>query len=160
VLDEPLSSLDVSVQASILNLLEDLCEEYNTSYLLISHDLSVIEAICDRVAVMYLGKIIETGSTTQIFEPPYHPYTRALLSSIPTLDPKDKKTRIHLEGDVPAARDPPDGCSFHTRCPQKIGEVCESDEPGLKESADGHCISCHLTDEEMSDPLDTNLDSG
>lgn len=160
VLDEPVSSLDVSVQASILNLLEDLCEEYNTSYLLISHDLSVIEAICDRVAVMYLGKIIETGSTTQIFEPPYHPYTRALLSSIPTLDPNDKKTRIHLEGDVPAARDPPDGCSFHTRCPQKIGEVCESDEPGLEESADGHCISCHLTDEEMSDPLDTNLDSG
>ncbi|MDB2294090.1 ABC transporter ATP-binding protein [Halorubrum ezzemoulense] len=158
VLDEPVSSLDVSVQASILNLLEELCEEYNTSYLLISHDLSVIESICDRVAVMYLGEIIETGATSQIFEPPHHPYTRALLSSVPTLDPNDEKARIHLEGDVPAARDPPSGCSFHTRCPQKIGEVCETNDPELKESEDGHCISCHLSDEEMSSPSDTGLD--
>ena len=158
VLDEPVSSLDVSVQASILNLLDDLCEEYGTSYLLISHDLSVIEAICDRVAVMYLGKIIEVGSTGQIFEPPYHPYTRALLSSIPTLDPFEEKTRIRLEGDVPDARNPPSGCSFNARCPQKIGEVCETDEPELEEGEAGHCISCHLSDAEMSDPLDTDLD--
>jgi peptide/nickel transport system ATP-binding protein len=158
VLDEPVSSLDVSVQASILNLLEDLCEEYGTSYLLISHDLSVIEAICDRVAVMYLGEIIETGSTEQIFEPPYHPYTRALLSSIPTLDPHESKSRLRLEGDVPDARNPPSGCSFNTRCPQKIGEVCETDDPELEERSGGHCISCHLTDDEMSDPLDTSFD--
>jgi len=158
VLDEPVSSLDVSVQASILNLLEDLCEEYGTSYLLISHDLSVIEAICDRVAVMYLGKIIETGTTAQIFEPPYHPYTRALLSSIPTLDPHEEKNRLHLDGDVPDARNPPSGCSFHTRCPQKIGDVCESEDPELEDAGDGHCISCHLSDEEMSDPLDAELD--
>ncbi|MFC7132811.1 MULTISPECIES: ABC transporter ATP-binding protein [Salinibaculum] len=159
VLDEPVSSLDVSVQASILNLLEDLCEEYGTSYLLISHDLSVIEAICDRVAVMYLGEIIETGSTEQIFEPPYHPYTRALLSSIPTLDPHEEQTRIRLEGDVPNARNPPSGCSFNTRCPQKIGEVCETDDPSLADRGGGHCISCHLDDDEMNDPLDTELDA-
>jgi len=154
VLDEPVSSLDVSVQASILNLLDDLCEEYGTSYLLISHDLSVIEEICDRVAVMYLGEIIETGTATQVFEPPYHPYTRSLLSSIPTLDPDETKNRVKLEGDVPDARDPPSGCSFHTRCPQKIGEVCETDDPPLADGGGGHCISCHLGDEEMSDPLD------
>ena len=157
VLDEPVSSLDVSVQASILNLLEDLREEYGTSYLFISHDLNVIESISDKVAVMYLGEIIETESTQQIFEPPYHPYTRALLSSIPTLDPHENKTRIHLEGDVPDARDPPSGCSFHTRCPQKIGEICEQDDPALEDIGDGHCTSCHLSEEEMNEPLDSNL---
>jgi len=162
VLDEPVSSLDVSVQASILNLLEDLRDEYGTSYLFISHDLSVIETICDKVAVMYLGKIIEEGTTSQIFEPPYHPYTRALLSSIPTLDPDDKTTRLRLEGDVPNAREPPSGCSFHTRCPQKIGGVCESEEPEL-EAVDGagdtpHCISCHLDTPEMSDSLDADVE--
>jgi len=157
VLDEPVSSLDVSVQASILNLLEDLCTEYGTSYLLISHDLSVIEAICDRVAVMYLGEIIETGSTDQIFEPPFHPYTRALLSSIPSLDPHETETRIRLDGDVPDARHPPSGCSFNTRCPQKIGEVCERDDPELEPAGDGHCISCHLDEAEMSKPQDTEF---
>ena len=160
VLDEPVSSLDVSVQASILNLLEELCEEYGTSYLLISHDLSVIEAICDRVAVMYLGEIIETGSTEQIFDPPYHPYTRALLSSIPTLDPFEEKSRIRLDGDVPDARNPPSGCSFNTRCPQKIGEVCETDDPALEDGGGGHCIGCHLSEEEMSESLDATFDQG
>jgi len=154
VLDEPVSSLDVSVQASILNLLDDLCEAYGTSYLLISHDLSVIEEICDRVAVMYLGEIIETGRTAQLFEPPYHPYTRSLLSSIPSLDPHEIKNRVKLEGDVPDARDPPSGCSFHTRCPRKIGEVCETDDPPLEDVGDGHCISCHLDTDGMDEPLD------
>jgi peptide/nickel transport system ATP-binding protein len=157
VLDEPVSSLDVSVQASILNLLEDLCTEYGTSYLLISHDLSVIEALCDRVAVMYLGEIIETGATDRIFDPPYHPYTRALLSSIPSLDPHDDRDRIRLDGDVPDARDPPTGCSFHTRCPQKIGEVCETEDPPLDDVGDGHAVSCHLDEAEMSDPLDADI---
>ena len=154
VLDEPVSSLDVSVQANILNLLDDLCDQYGTSYLLISHDLSVIEEICDRVAVMYLGEIIETGSTAQVFEPPYHPYTRALLSSIPSLDPYMETTRVRLEGDVPDARNPPSGCSFHTRCPQKIGDVCETEDPPLEDLGDGHCISCHLSEDEMDAPLD------
>jgi peptide/nickel transport system ATP-binding protein len=155
VLDEPVSSLDVSVQASILNLLEELRENYGTSYLLISHDLSVIEAICDRVAVMYLGKVVEMGATEQIFEPPYHPYTRSLLSSVPSLDPDADAKRIHLEGDVPDARDPPSGCSFHTRCPQKIGEVCETNEPSL--DGGDHCTSCHLSEPEMSESLDVEF---
>ncbi|PSP84828.1 peptide ABC transporter ATP-binding protein [Halobacteriales archaeon QS_1_68_17] len=161
VLDEPVSSLDVSVQASILNLLSELREEYNTSYLLISHDMGVIESVCDRLAIMYLGKIVERGTLEDVFEPPYHPYTRSLLSSIPSLDPDDDTDRIRLEGDVPSARTPPSGCSFHTRCPQKIGEVCEAEEPPL-EAVDGtggdgeaaHCVSCHLDREEMSRPLD------
>ncbi|MEA5409381.1 ABC transporter ATP-binding protein [Haloarculaceae archaeon H-GB2-1] len=160
VLDEPVSSLDVSVQASILNLLDDLRDEYNTSYLLISHDMGVIENICDRLAVMYLGNVIEEGPLTEVFTPPYHPYTRSLLSSIPSLDPHEDDTRIRLEGDVPSARDPPSGCSFHTRCPQKIGDVCETDEPKLEtveQTSNGqqtHCIACHLDDPEMSKPLD------
>ncbi|MEA5387887.1 ABC transporter ATP-binding protein [Haloarculaceae archaeon H-GB11] len=160
MLDEPVSSLDVSVQASILNLLDDLRDEYNTSYLLISHDMGVIENICDRLAVMYLGNVIEEGPLTEVFTPPYHPYTRSLLSSIPSLDPHEDDTRIRLEGDVPSARDPPSGCSFHTRCPQKIGDVCETDEPKLEtveQTSNGqqtHCIACHLDDPEMSKPLD------
>lgn len=154
VLDEPVSSLDVSVQASILNLLKELCVEYGTAYLLISHDLSVIEEICDRVAVMYLGEIIETAPTAQVFEPPYHPYTRALLSSIPLLDPETETDRIKLEGDVPEPRDPPTGCSFHTRCPQKIGEKCEQSDPSLEDIGGGHCISCHHDTTELNEPIE------
>jgi len=152
VLDEPVSALDVSVQASILNLLAQLREEYGSSYLLISHDLSVVNYISDRVAVMYLGKFAEVGPVESIFEPPYHPYTRALLSSIPSTDPTVNEDRIHLEGDVPSARDPPSGCPFHTRCPQKIGDVCERDVPGLNEigsSKGSHRVACHLEEEEM-----------
>jgi peptide/nickel transport system ATP-binding protein len=156
VLDEPVSSLDVSVQASILNLLDDLREEYNTSYLLISHDMGVIQAICDRLAVMYLGKMIEHGTMSDVFAPPLHPYTRSLLSSIPTLDPHETDNRIRLEGDVPSARDPPTGCSFYTRCPQKIGDICETDEPELVASNEnGHCLACHLDESETMKPLDT-----
>ncbi|MFB6184309.1 MAG: dipeptide ABC transporter ATP-binding protein [Haloarculaceae archaeon] len=160
VLDEPVSSLDVSVQANVLNLLNDLREEYNTSYLLISHDMGVIEAICDRLAVMYLGQIIERGALQEVFDPPYHPYTRSLLSSIPSLDPHAEDTRLRLEGDVPSARQPPSGCSFHTRCPQKIGDVCEREEPSLEatDAENGHCVACHLDDAEMSRPLDTPVE--
>jgi peptide/nickel transport system ATP-binding protein len=149
------------VQASILNLLDDLREEYDTSYLLISHDMGVIEAVADRLSVMYLGKVIETGDIDDVFEPPLHPYTRSLLTSIPSLQPGADQNRINLEGDVPSARHPPSGCSFHTRCPQHIGDVCETDEPELEAvdsdaNGDGsHCISCHLDEEDMSKPVDT-----
>lgn len=153
VLDEPLSALDVSVQASIINLLSDLRKKYGSSFLFISHDLSVVNHISDRIAVMYLGNIIEVGSKTAVFEPPYHPYTEALLSNVTTTNPEDKRERIYLEGDVPSARDPPSGCPFHTRCPKKIGEVCETDDPRLEavESSEDptHHIACHLEEEEM-----------
>lgn len=161
VLDEPVSSLDVSVQASILNLLDDLREQYNTSYLLISHDMGVIESVADRLAVMYLGKVVETGRIEDVFEPPFHPYTRALLTSIPSLQPGADDHRIALDGDVPSARRPPSGCSFQTRCPRKIDGVCDVEEPTLEavESAgDGdqsHCISCHLDEEDMSAGIET-----
>jgi len=160
VLDEPVSSLDVSVQANVLNLLDELREKYNTSYLLISHDMGVIEAICDRLAVMYLGQVIERGALQDVFDPPYHPYTRSLLSSVPSLDPFSEDTRLRLEGDVPSARDPPTGCSFNTRCPQKIGDVCEDEDPELEatSSGSGHCTSCHLDESETSKPIDTPIE--
>ncbi|KDE58326.2 peptide ABC transporter ATP-binding protein [Halostagnicola sp. A56] len=157
VLDEPVSSLDVSVQATILNLLSTLREEYNSSYLFISHDLSVVKHISDRIAVMYLGEIVEVGSQESIFEPPYHPYTRALLSANPDPDPNQKSDRIRLEGDVPSPRDPPSGCPFHTRCPQYMGEKCKQEEPELEtiETDDGetHQIACHLDETELADNL-------
>lgn len=158
VLDEPVSSLDVSVQASILNLLGDLQDEYNTSYLLVSHDMGVIKAICNRLSVMYLGEIVESGSLDAVFTPPYHPYTRSLLSSIPSLDPHEEGSRITLEGDVPSARNPPSGCSFCTRCPEKIGDVCETDDPKLEpvEGSDesGLQIACHHDDDELMDRIE------
>jgi peptide/nickel transport system ATP-binding protein len=158
VLDEPTSALDVSVQANILNLLSDLRKEYGTAYAFISHDLSVINTICDKIIVMYLGEIVEAGTRDEIFQPPYHPYTRALLSSVSPLDPDREHDPIRLEGDVPSMREPPSGCSFHTRCPQKIGEVCETECPSLEEVGgkngdDPHQISCHLD----KDGMDTEI---
>jgi oligopeptide/dipeptide ABC transporter ATP-binding protein len=151
LLDEPVSALDVSVQAGILNLLDELKEEYGTSYLMISHDLSVVKTIADRVAVMYLGKFVERGPTAELFNPPYHPYTRALLSSTPSVSTDDSQARIHLDGTVPSARDPPSGCSFRTRCPQEFSEKCTREEPQLNSvgEGDGHCIACHLDVEKM-----------
>lgn len=158
VLDEPLSALDVSVQASILNLLSSLRREYGASFLFISHDLSVVNHISDRIAVMYLGEIVEVGSRDAVFEPPYHPYTQALLSSVPSKDPEADADRIHLEGDVPSPRDAPSGCPFHTRCPKKIGDVCENEHPELedvKSSDDArHAIACHLDESEMATDVD------
>ncbi len=156
VLDEPVSALDVSVQASIVNLLSSLRNEYGASYLFISHDLSVVNYISDKIAVMYLGRLVEFGSKEDVFEPPYHPYTRALFSSIPSPDPTVERDPIKLEGDVPSARDPPSGCPFHTRCPHKIGEVCEMEEPTLEatDEESSHFISCHLDREEMDDKID------
>lgn len=152
VADEPVSALDVSVQAQILNLLGEIQEEENIAYLVISHNIGVVRHICDRVAIMYLGKIVENGTIEDVFSPPYHPYTESLLSAVPHANPNRRTNRILLEGSVPSPINPPTGCSFHTRCPKKIGKQCERDEPALTSENEGiHQISCHLSREEMSE---------
>jgi len=143
VADEPTSALDVSVQAKILNLMDDLQDTYDLTYLFISHDLSVIRHICDRVAVMYLGELAEVAPADELFANPKHPYTRALLSGLPRASPEPMTDRIILEGDVPSPEDPPSGCRFHTRCQEYIGEVCETDDPELRELAENHVCACH-----------------
>jgi oligopeptide/dipeptide ABC transporter ATP-binding protein len=143
VLDEPTSSLDVSVQAKILNLLMDLQKKLQLTYLFISHNLSVIDHLCDRVAAMYLGKVVEMGTVKQIFDEPHHPYTQALLAAIPTIDAAKKEKEIILKGTVPSADNPPSGCRFHTRCPNAKPN-CEKEEPQLIDVGKGHLVSCHL----------------
>ncbi len=146
VADEPTSALDVSVQASILNLLDDLQDEYDLTFLLISHDLSVIRHAADRIAVMYLGKLAEVAPTQTLFESPKHPYTRALLSSVPRAGPESLEDRVLLEGSVPSPENPPSGCRYHTRCQEYIGDVCEQEEPGLEKLSDEHLCACHHYD--------------
>ncbi|MQY59904.1 MAG: ATP-binding cassette domain-containing protein [Clostridia bacterium] len=146
VADEPVSALDVSVQAQILNLLQDLQKEFNLTYLFIAHDLSVIEHISDRVAVMYVGKIVETAETEELFLNPQHPYTEALLSAVPKPDPRLKMERIILSGEVANPANPPSGCYFHPRC-QYAKETCKKESPQLKEINRGHQVSCHFTKE-------------
>jgi peptide/nickel transport system ATP-binding protein len=146
--DEPTSALDVSVQAAILNLLAELQSEQGVTYLFISHDLGVVRYISDRIAVLYLGRLMELGDAETVFNPPHHPYTEALLSAVPTLG-GDERPRIRLEGEVPSAAEPPSGCVFHTRCPRYLGPICEEEEPPLQEAEPGHFKRCHIPIDEL-----------
>jgi peptide/nickel transport system ATP-binding protein len=148
VCDEPTSALDVSVQAAILNLLVNLQAERRVAYLFISHDLGVVRYISDRIAVLYLGRLMELGSAEVVFEGPHHPYTEALLSAVPTIDGGGRE-RIRLAGEIPSAASPPSGCVFHTRCHRKVGEICELEEPPLVEVEGGHLMRCHIPIEEL-----------
>ena len=147
VCDEPVSALDVSIQAQIINLLEDLQKEYNLTYLLISHDLSVVQHISDTVGVMYLGNMVEYADKTEIFANPLHPYTKALFSAIPVPDPTVKMNRIILEGSIPSPANPPSGCKFHTRCKECRG-VCSQKVPKTMDMGNGHTVACHIYDPE------------
>ena len=141
--DEPVSSLDVSIQAQIINLFSDLQKERDITFLFISHDLSVVEHLCSKIGVLYLGAMMELGKRDRIFDNPLHPYTKALLSAIPVPDPTLKRERIIIKGEIPNPANPPKGCKFHTRCPVAT-DLCKIDVPEFKEVEKGHFVACHL----------------
>jgi len=143
ICDEPVSALDVSIQAQVINLLAQLQEQLNLSYLFIAHDLSVVEHISDRVAVMYLGRIVELTTDRELYRNPLHPYSQALLSAVPVPDPEISKKRILLQGDVPSPMNPPTGCTFHTRCPERV-DICSQEIPVFKDAGSEHWVACHL----------------
>ncbi len=143
VADEPVSSLDVSIQAQIINLFSDLQEERKLTYLFISHDLGIVEHLCSRIAIMYLGSVVELAARSELFSNPIHPYTRALLSAVPVPDPERKRNRIVLNGDIPSPEKPPSGCRFHTRCPF-AKDICREKVPEFREAKEGHQVACHL----------------
>ena len=149
IADEPVSALDVSVAAAVTELLMEIQREHKTTLLFISHDLSVVRYLSDRIVVMYLGQIMERGSTEAIFAPPYHPYTEALLSAVPIADPEVTKREIVLEGNLPSVLDPPKGCPFSTRCPRKVGAVCDDERPPVQMASETHAIACHIPLEEL-----------
>jgi peptide/nickel transport system ATP-binding protein len=153
IADEPVSALDVSVQAAVTDLLMEIQRNEKTTLLFISHDLSIVRYLADRVMVMYLGHVVEIGDTNQVFSPPYHPYTEALLSAVPIADTSVKKKHVVLEGDIPSAMNPPSGCPFQTRCGWKdkvAGGLCDTQVPPMRTMADGHQIKCHLPDDALA----------
>ena len=142
--------MDVSVQAAILNLLAQLQAERGSAYLLISHNLSLVGYLADTIAVMYLGQLFEVGAAQELFQPPFHPYTEALVSAIPIADPGRRTERILLSDSLPSAQNLPGGCRFHTRCPRKIGEICEQEPPPWRDGGSGHLIRCHIPLDELN----------
>jgi peptide/nickel transport system ATP-binding protein len=149
VADEPVSALDVSVQAAIVNLLSELQRDRGATLVFISHDLSVVRYLADHVAVMYLGKVVEFGTVDEVFSPPYHPYTEALLSAVPVPDPEDQRARIVLEGPLPSASERPAGCPFSSRCPRKVGRICDDTPPPEQAPGPHHRLACHIPAEEL-----------
>lgn len=152
IADEPVSALDVSIQAQVLNLMQDLQEEFNLTYIFIAHDLGVVRHISDRVGVMYLGRMVEVAESEQLYAKPLHPYTQALLSAVPVPDPDFTKEEVLLEGDMPNPANPPTGCTFHTRCPFKM-DICSQVVPQLVDLEEGHSVACHLYNEESSNDI-------